>query len=111
MVVQASLAPLPSVALPSCRPADHDRGTGGLWQVLTPPCHPGGNAEALRGRLLEQVINTSSGLRSRGETHSGQVDSPPFNPTAQLRMYCALCVLSEYSVSAVSVILTIVSTY
>lgn len=56
------LAPLPSVALLPCRPADHDRRTGGLWQVLAPPCHPGGDAEDLRGRLLEQVINTSSGL-------------------------------------------------
>lgn len=56
------LAPLPSVTLPPCRPADHDRGTGGLWQILAPPCHPGGDAEDRRGRLLEQVINTSSGL-------------------------------------------------
>lgn len=45
----------PSAALHSHRPADHDCGAGGLWQVLAPPCHPGGDAEGVGGRLLEQV--------------------------------------------------------
>lgn len=48
-------APLPSAALHSHRPADHDCGAGGLWQVLAPPRHPGGDAEGVGGRLLEQV--------------------------------------------------------
>lgn len=57
------LAPTPSAGFPPCRPADHDRGAGGLRQVLTSSRHPGGDAEDLRGRLLEQVTHTSSGLR------------------------------------------------
>lgn len=59
----ALLALAPSAGHPPCRPADHDRGAGGLWQVLTSSRHPGGNAEDLGGRLLEQVIHTSSGLK------------------------------------------------
>lgn len=49
-------APLPSAALHSHRPADHDCGAGGLWQVFAPPRHPGGDAEGVGGCLLEQVL-------------------------------------------------------
>lgn len=58
------LAPAPSAGLPPCRPADHDRGAGGLRQVLTSSRHPRGDAEGLGGRLLEQVIHTSLGSGS-----------------------------------------------
>lgn len=44
----------------SYRPTDYDCGTGGLWQVLTPPRHPGRDAKDLRCCLLEQVSKASS---------------------------------------------------
>lgn len=61
MVAQAVPGSPPIAVLFPFRTADHDRGTGGLWQVLTPPSRTGGDAEDLGSRLLEQVISASSG--------------------------------------------------
>lgn len=61
-VVQTPIWPHSHLPPSSCRPADHDRWAGGLWQVIAPPSHPGGDAEDLRSRLLEQVLNACSGL-------------------------------------------------
>ena len=93
------LASAPPAALPPCRPADDDRGAGGLRQVLAPPRHPGGDAEALGGRLLEQVLCAPSGLRQWKD--SGQVGSPPCSRSqCRVRHACVECVpqaLSETS--------------